>query len=138
MPFAKHWHFYWTFLENIACFSRIIYGDLNLSDLTTLPKGALLIFLVCQQKLYYLRFHEKINNIFYKVTHSQQRRNKIQENVFHSIPVWTLYLSLHQGLQKIVVCWVVILWQYQYTVYCWNIKIWFTNIFHGIEIFKYL
>ena len=30
------------------------------------------------------------NNIFYKLSRSQQRRNKNQENVFHMIPVWTL------------------------------------------------
>ena len=50
-------------------------------------KGCSLIFLVCQQKLYYLRFHEKASNIFYKATHSQQRRNKNQKKVFHIIPV---------------------------------------------------
>ena len=66
--------------------------NLNLRDLKTLLKGGLLIFLVCQQKLCYLCFHEKINNIFYKLSCSQQRRNKNQENVFHTIPVWTLYI----------------------------------------------
>ena len=29
-------------------------------------------------------------------------------------PVWTHYFSLHQGLRKIAVCLVVILWQYKY------------------------
>ena len=68
-----------AFLMDISlkhCFSRIIYDDLNLTDLKTLPKGAPLIFLVCQQKLYYLRFHEKTSSMFYKANHSQQRRKK--------------------------------------------------------------
>ena len=86
---------------SIGHFFKALYDNLNLSDLKTLPKGAPIIFLVCQQKLYNLRFHEKMNNIFYKATHSQQRRNKNQENVFHMIPVWTLYFSFHQGLQEI-------------------------------------
>ena len=51
------------------------------------------------------------------------------------IPVWTSYFSLHQGLRKIVVCWVVF---FDSINTFWNIKIWITNIFRGIEIFKYL
>ena len=80
-------------------FSWIIYGDLDLSDLKTLLKGVLLIFLVHQKKLYYLHFHEEMNNIFCKATEwEEQRGSKSQENIFHMTPVWARYFSFHQGL----------------------------------------
>ena len=67
------------------------YGDWNLSDLETLQKGALLIFLVCQQKLCYLHFHEKMNDILQ--SHPFLTEEKQIKKTFHMIPVWTCYFS---------------------------------------------